>query len=919
MRSAELNAPRSAQTVWNERCPARLASCDSSRALHSQSVDDYQLTGLWARSLAPRDADLFSSAREALRAAYVGFRQRAGLLAAEIARDLPDYTVHDLTHLDALWTTADVVAGPEFELTPPEAFVFGGAVLTHDLAMSRAAATVCGPLQEDVRWLDALAAELRLRLRRPPTPTELQAPPPEVEEAVNQLILRELHAEHAALLTTAAWRDRSSDAQYWLIDDVELRSTFGNLIGQIAESHWWPAHSLGERFPTRLGAPSRLPRAWEVDPLRVACLLRLADAAHIDTRRAPGFLRALRAPKADSRAHWIFQERMNQPFLEEDRLMFTAHAPFPTSDVDAWWVCFDTLRMIDGELRAVDNLLADVQRPRFAARSVGHVETPDRLTVLVPAQGWRPVDARVHVSDVASLVETLGGVELYGRAPHVAVRELVQNGADATRALLALTSVFQPSVSVRLEQQEADWWLSVRDRGIGMAPSVMTGPLLGFGKSYWSSTIMRQQFPGLLSSNFRSTGSFGIGFFSVFMAGKEVRVTSRRYDAARRDTYVLEFGQEGLSTRPILREAGQDERLPHGGTEITVKLGTDPTGTNGLLYVGPDEVPYSLPELCKKLFPAIDVTIQVVSDDDEAHTVVDANDWIALTTDALLARILVTDVSVVQQDAALRAIANRMRSLQVPGGEIVGRAAIVGSRFSSHPLRGRLSSKVGIVTIGGAAAAELFGIAGIFVGEPIGAARDLALPIVPYEILAAWATEQATLLGHIERTPHEQSDLADIVIACGGDPGPLKVARLGNDWCTHEELRNRLTNLRRVRVCWGFTAETIEGSGLAVDLDDDVLVIMGGLHNIIAGRSRWIAWPRNLSSSVTNGRDEMRSVDWAVWRAISEVWGWGEAFPELGRYRQGGPAVIGRAVGQPIEEDHVVELLRDSPPVNEMG
>lgn len=141
-------------------------------------MDDYQLTGLWARSLAHREADLFSAAREALRAAYLGFRQRAGLLAAEIARDLPDYTVHDLTHLDALWTTADVIAGPDFELTPPEAFVFGGAVLTHDLAMSKAAATVRGPLQQDVRWLDALAAEMRLHLGGRRRPVSSRTPRP---------------------------------------------------------------------------------------------------------------------------------------------------------------------------------------------------------------------------------------------------------------------------------------------------------------------------------------------------------------------------------------------------------------------------------------------------------------------------------------------------------------------------------------------------------------------------------------------------------------------------------------------------------------------------------------------------------------------------------------------------------------------
>jgi hypothetical protein len=34
----------------------------------------------------------------------------------------------------------------------------------------------------------------------------------------------------------------------------------------------------------------------------------------------------------------------------------------PVDDMEAWWLCFDTLRMADGELRRSDTLLADSGR-----------------------------------------------------------------------------------------------------------------------------------------------------------------------------------------------------------------------------------------------------------------------------------------------------------------------------------------------------------------------------------------------------------------------------------------------------------------------------------------------------------------------------------------------------------------------------
>ena len=100
----------------------------------------FENTYLWQSTLAKQlSPDNLEKEREFFRVNYESFRVNAGLLAAEISRDLPDYTVHDITHLDALWEMASIVCGVDYILNPAEAFVLGGAFLIHDLGMGLAA------------------------------------------------------------------------------------------------------------------------------------------------------------------------------------------------------------------------------------------------------------------------------------------------------------------------------------------------------------------------------------------------------------------------------------------------------------------------------------------------------------------------------------------------------------------------------------------------------------------------------------------------------------------------------------------------------------------------------------------------------------------------------------------------------------
>src|SRR5947209_1136095 len=117
--------------------------------------DDLSNSTLWRATLAARPDDEFSNQRERLRTAFLRFRDHAADLATEIRRDLPQLTVHDVTHLDGLWDIASIIVGDGYSLTPVEGFVLGGAILLHDLAMS-IAATEGGyaAILNDPRWAD---------------------------------------------------------------------------------------------------------------------------------------------------------------------------------------------------------------------------------------------------------------------------------------------------------------------------------------------------------------------------------------------------------------------------------------------------------------------------------------------------------------------------------------------------------------------------------------------------------------------------------------------------------------------------------------------------------------------------------------------------------------------------------------------
>ncbi|MEI7232726.1 ATP-binding protein [Pectobacterium carotovorum] len=754
-------------------------------------------SSIWRSTLAQQDSDTHETERERLRSSFMSFRGRVSLLALEIAKDLPDLTVHDISHLDALWEVGSQIIGPNFSLTPAEGYVLGGSILLHDLAMS-IAATPGGidAMRKDVRWRDSLFAFFQANESRDPTHQEIESPGPEARQFALFSLLRQLHAESAERLAFSQFGTGAS-TQY-LIEDTELRQTFGRIIGQIAHSHWWSLAEVERQFDRHIGAPHWAPSTWTIDPLKVACILRAADAAHIDARRAPSFQKIFSNINPASQLHWDFQERLNKSYVSDDALVFTSGQAFSLAEVNAWWLCLDTLRMVDSELRGIDSLLSDRSMVRFSARRVAGVDHPERLAQYIQTTDWHPIHAAVHLSDLPNVIRSLGGEELYGKNPTTPLRELIQNSNDAIRARRCYEGRQDTfgEVAVELIEDSGSFLLRVQDNGIGMSRRVLTQYLLDFGTSFWSKPQVQEEFPGLLSSGFRSSGKYGIGFFSVFMASDKVKIVTRRPDAAASETLVLEFGS-GLNGRPILRPARRDEQLRDGGTVVQLTLRKAPHVKGGLLWqhfseddetTGDEATLLALLACCRRLAPTVDVKLTVTANGD-TQTAIDAQDWIRAPGEELLLercpepfenKFSREDV----REFAVKASDN-LRVVNDAFGCPIARICITAADRSYALGEPTLA---GAITVGGFFATRLQGIAGFMIGEATRASRDSASPIMPKAQLATWATEQAALVPSLYKDPESQASAAQTIRICGGHTGELPIAMHAGDWLNASQI-----------------------------------------------------------------------------------------------------------------------------------
>jgi hypothetical protein len=585
----------------------------------------FENVSLWKSSLGRQEHDQFGDSRDRLRTQFLSFRKNVALLVGRISAQLPDLTLHDVTHLDALWEMADLIAGDNYRLNPLEAFVLGGAILLHDAATCfEAYDGGVDAVRKTEAWKDAFAFEQKRGMY-----TSEQ----ELNSVADFAALRQLHASQAERLAEREWKDPDTQSSMYLIEDQAIRMHLGRTIGQIAASHHWNIEEVGSKLRNQVNAPADFTREWKIDPVKVACLLRCADALHIDSRRAPDFLYALLRQQGKSQQHWQAQRWLSQADVDSSdptSILITSTRPFPETHSKAWWAAFDFVCLAHQELQASNALLKSRNldsAPPFRMQRITGTESAERMAQHIEADGWEPCSAKIHVSNIQHLVSTIGGKQLYGEEDslQVAMRELIQNARDAICARQALDANHKGVIRVEIYKENGDDYLVVEDDGVGMSSRVLTGPFLDFGTSFWASTLARQEFPGLLSSSYKSVGKFGIGFYSVFMVADSVTVTTRRYDEGLDHARQLDFC-DGLILRPLLRKGRFQDLRSQISTRIVLKLKPNSLAESNNVEIRRNTVgykPFNVPfeDYLASMVSGLDVKVVFVNSENEGTTV----------------------------------------------------------------------------------------------------------------------------------------------------------------------------------------------------------------------------------------------------------------------------------------------------------
>jgi hypothetical protein len=750
---------------------------------------------LWKQSLAPRSGDENEEARTSLRTALLKMRASVSSLISEVPADCKGLTIHDVSHLDALWEMADLVAGPDYKLNPVEAFVFGASVLLHDAALTFIAYPGgLASLKETSIWKDLEASQKRQ--------LNIQDRREDVDyDSIAFEVLRQLHAQQSEHLATQSWPIGSKGDKIYLLEDSELRMSYGRSIGRIAHSHHWSIDRVAEELRDDVGASPALPKEWTLSERKIACLLRCSDIAHLDRRRAPTILLAAKDLSESSKPHWQFQNKINKPVFRDSALYYSSGESFGLDEADAWWLAYDTLKAVDSEIRNSNSLLSEQRLPQFDAQRVAGAETPRSLSKLITTDGWRPVDTEIKVSDPVHLAKTLGGANLYGDDTLAPIRELLQNAVDAVRARRRFEK--RPpdwgQVKIAIEEDgEGARWLIVDDTGIGMSERVLTGPLVDFGKSLWTSNLLQEEFPGLQSEGLAPVGKFGIGFFSAFLLGQKISVTTSKIRSSD-GLKTLEFN--GIGKRPLLRDAKPDEVRLDYTTRIRVKL-DNPNILSSYLTVKDGEYSQSTREIetssaIMTMISCLDVDVSF-EDRFNDISIEHKSGWL----DSSALDFLSSSNADGRSSEDIAHIADVHREMLQPlvgsDGTIFGRAAL------NLVPGGRVGSSFARIAVGGFTNLHRVNAFDFYVGTLAGktkvASRATAHLDVPNEVLADWASNQVSIIDKTKLHPADQLTICHNVVRLDGDPGDLPFCLGSNGLLTVHQLRALLAKSSSIAI-----------------------------------------------------------------------------------------------------------------------
>lgn len=641
-----------------------------------------------------------------------------------IRTDFPWLTDHSLTHSRMLWNYASIIIGNSSDfLNPLEAFVLHITFLIHDSGMCYSILNNIEEIQQDPLYLDYIKQH--------------GIKEDKIKDALFYVV-RFRHGDFALRVAV----EKLSDGNF-LISDTSLREELGLIIGKIAKSHTCNINYIEREFGSRYCNPN-FPTDWSIDCQKLSFILRTADAAHLDNLRTPKSNKLIEEIEGVSKEHWTFQKKLGFPIISEDNLLvYTTNTPFCEKEQKAWWYCYDALKVLDNELRSANEFFEIKQQNSFQAKGVKSInDTLGLGKKYIRTEGWTSIDTNIKVTNPVHIATELGGIKLYGNI-NIAVRELIQNSIDAINLYRTHTGQDNHEVGevkIAIEQEEGNFFLIVTDNGIGMSQTLLTNELLDFGGSYWKSNKFKIDFEGIKTKGFESIGKFGIGFFSVFMLGKRISVTSWKFGESIDNMKTLDF-YDGINSNPLLRTPTNAEknRVLDRGTSIKIELDIDPYDKNG--FIGNSNfADNKLYNLIKFFVPACNVKITTKEVDGTVNTIL-PEQLMNLDIKGLFDFVYIS-----RENQLHNGLIDVFKQINISLIEIKENEIIHG-KLTLLPDIHNQSISSAITISNGIRVKEIAGFAGfIKTNDVVSIKRDAFSKLVPYESMFEWAKKQKEMI-----------------------------------------------------------------------------------------------------------------------------------------------------------------------------
>lgn len=506
-----------------------------------------------------------------------------------ISHYFPHYSLHDETHSEAILNNIVRIVGKETidKMSVVDLWFLLTAAYYHDFGMTVTAEdknAIIAPGSKFVEYLEWKQKDMSSPMNEFACLFEIK------EERIyyknNQLSSKSIDA--LRFLIADFFREHHAERSAEKIDNTNSLNLPGHpiprriikLLAKICQAHTQTHEellSLPQIEASGCGTE-------DCHPLYIACMLRLGDLLDIDTNRVSEvLLSTLPTIPADS-----------IKYIETNKDITHIHIGKSVIEITATCKDYEVAELVNNWFQMIDNEIS------FQTKN-WYLIVPDSTFGSLPSTGKLAVELEGYDNfnlkdkpqfkiDNSKAIEMLQGAGLYND-PSQCMRELLQNSVDATYLRvfkenpdLSNIEEFRQCCSEKRYQITIDfnklkvedgfsyWEFILTDNGLGMSKDDLRFlSCTGSSNQNGEKRKIVESMPAWM----RPSGTFGIGFQSVFLITDKVQMKTRHW--GREDTLELTmYNPAGKDKGNILLKTSRKEDNPIGTTiSFVIKMPTE--------------------------------------------------------------------------------------------------------------------------------------------------------------------------------------------------------------------------------------------------------------------------------------------------------------------------------------------------------